>query len=201
MDVAVVQTGTANTASVIAGFRRLGATPTVTTNSDDVRNAHRLVLPGVGAFAAAMEQLQSLDLIDPLRERITNKKPTLTICLGLQLLLEGSQESPGIGGLGMIPGEATRFPDHVLVPQLGWNKISVSPGCKLLADGYAYFANSYRLEFAPDDWACATSEHGGSFVAAIEQDTLLACQFHPELSGRWGHELLARWLETGGSPC
>ncbi len=201
MDVAVVQTGTANTASVLASFRRLGATPTVTADPDDVRTAHRVVLPGVGAFAAAMEQLQGLDLIEPLRERITDGRPTLAICLGLQLLLEGSQESPDIGGLGVIPGKATRFPDDVLVPQLGWNKIAVSSGSKVLADGYAYFANSYRLQSAPDGWACATSEHGGSFVAALERNALLACQFHPELSGRWGHDLLARWLETGSASC
>ena len=104
-------------------------------------------------------------------------------------------EDPGVAGLGVLPCTATRFPDHVRVPQLGWNRVSAVPGCRLLSDGAGYFANSYRLQELPDDWLGAVSDHGGRFVAAVERGAVQAGQFHPELSGRWGHAIIDRWLE------
>lgn len=199
MRVAIVRTGTANTASVVAGLVRAGAEVEVTSDPARVEAAERVVLPGVGALGAARAALDASGLAEVLAARAREGRPTLGVCLGLQLLAEGSEESPGVAGLGVIAGIARRFPETVRVPQLGWNRVTPGPGCTLLSEGYAYFANSYRLVDAPEGWSVATSEHAGPFVAAIERGDVLACQFHPELSGAWGLELLRRWLE--GARC
>ena len=195
MNVVVVQTGTANTASVLAALRRAGAEPELSQVPDTVARAGHVVLPGVGAFAAARGALSS-QLAKSLIDRLAADKPTLGICLGLQLLLQSSEESPNVEGLGIVPGRATRFSNNVRVPQLGWNQVTVDAECSTLSTGYAYFANSYRLVDRPDGWSCGITEHDGSFVSALERGNVVACQFHPELSGRWGHELITRWLET-----
>lgn len=194
-EVVVVRTGTANLASIVAGLRRVGAEPLVTEERDVVERAERLVLPGVGTVAAAMARLKECELIDPLVERLRDGRPTLTVCLGLQLMCRESEESPGEPGLGVIRAQVTRFPSIVRVPQLGWNEITPSDELGVLRKGYVYFANSYRLRTAPPGWKVASSDYGGPFVAAMERGAVLACQFHPELSGRFGLELMARWLD------
>jgi imidazole glycerol phosphate synthase glutamine amidotransferase subunit len=123
----------------------------------------------------------------------------LCVCLGMQLLCEASDETPGARGLAVVPATVQRF-SGVRVPQLGWNRIEAKEGARLLRDGYAYFANSYRLDAMPSGWSGAEASYGGTFVAAIERGALLGCQFHPELSGAWGAELLARWLELAFAP-
>ncbi len=200
-EVVVVRTGTANLASVLAGLERAGAVARVSEDPGDVDRAGMLVLPGVGTLAAAMAQLDEKGLTGPLRERLLAGRPTLAVCLGLQMLCETSEESEGVAGLGVVKARATRFEGNVAVPQLGWNRVAADAGCRLLDDGYAYFANSYKLDGAPDGWSAATSDHGGPFVAAMERGNVLACQFHPELSGRWGRDLLCRWLAVGGGAC
>lgn len=195
MDVVVVATGTANTASVVAALRRLGVEPTLSDQPDAVARASHVVLPGVGAFAAARETLDARGLVPALVERVEANRPFLGICLGLQLLAQGSEESPGVPGLGLIPGVSRPFPVGVSVPQLGWNRVTAGQGCRLLQDGYASYANSYRLTEPPPGWHVATTDHGGPFLAAIERGNVLACQFHPEISGAWGQSLLTRWLE------
>lgn len=201
--VRVVRTGTANLASVLAAFGRLGADCVLTEDPAEVVAAERVVLPGVGAFAAAMEALRARGLDEALRARIGAGRPTLGICLGLQLWFEGSEESPGVAGLGVLPGVIRRFRDApgLRVPQLGWNAVVPDPGCALLRPGHACFANSYRAEAVPPGWHAARTDHGGPFVSAFERGALLACQFHPELSGAWGHALLERWLSAEASPC
>lgn len=190
----VVRTGTANLASVLAALRRLGADPRVTVDPEAVRAADRAVLPGVGAFGACMARLVEAGLVDALRERVTAGRPLLAVCLGMQVLGEASDESPGVPGLGLLPATARRFPAGPRVPQLGWNRVEPRPDARLLTPGHAYFANSYRFEAIPAGWSGATSDHGGPFVAALERGPVLACQFHPELSGGWGRALLERWL-------
>jgi imidazole glycerol phosphate synthase glutamine amidotransferase subunit len=203
--VAVVRTGTANLASVLAGLERAGAAPRLTGDAAEVREAAALVLPGVGAFGAAMAEIERAGLTEPLRARLRARLPTLAICLGLQLLCRTSDESPGVEGLGIVEVPARRFPDSARVPQIGWNLVEPEPGCALLERGHAYFANSFRLEQAPSGWLAARSEYAGPFVAAIERGPVLACQFHPELSGRWGLALIERWLRLAsagaGAPC
>jgi len=192
--VTVVRTGTANLASVVAALQRAGCEVTVTHHPSEVEAADRLVLPGVGAFGPVADGLRASRLAGPLTARFSDGRPSLAICLGLQLLAAASDEDPGIEGLGVLDATATRFADGLRVPQLGWNRVTAGDGCRVLTDGAAYFANSYKLDTIPDGWSGAISEHGGPFVAAVERGPVLACQFHPELSGAWGQALLERWL-------
>ena len=192
--VCVVRTGVANLASVVTGLERVGASPRVGNDPVEIANAQWVVLPGVGAFGAGMTQLRADGLVEPLRHRIAAGLPTLAVCLGLQLLCEGSEESPGVEGLGVVPGRVTRFPETLRVPQLGWNQVEPTPGCRLVEPGFAYFANSFRLAETPHGWRAAHADYGGGFVAALERGRVLACQFHPELSSAWGIALLKRWL-------
>jgi len=195
MTIQVVRTGVANLASVLAALERAGAEPVLAEDADAIRSADRLVLPGVGAFGAAMGELRRLGIVDALRERIRAGRPTLTVCLGLQLLAATSQESPGEAGLGVVDADVTRFRGPVRVPQMGWNHVEPGPGARWVRPGYAWFANTFKLDRVPTGWSGATADHGGSFVAAIERGDVLACQFHPELSGAWGADLLGRWVE------
>lgn len=196
MEVLIARTGTANVASVLAGLRRAGANPVLCADPDALRHAERVVLPGVGALAPAMSSLRALGVDAALAERLEAGRPTLGICLGMQIWLDTSDESPGIAGLGAARGHAARFPDvdGLRVPHLGWNRVAPGPGSRL-RPGYAYFAHSFRLSEVPPGWTAAWTEHGGRFVSAIERGDALACQFHPELSGAWGVALLQRWLE------
>lgn len=192
--VAVVRTGVANLASVLSGLRRAGACAVAVDAARDIADARRVVLPGVGSYAVAMMRLRTLKLVEPLTRRIREGRPTLAICLGMQMFGSGSDEAPAEKGLGMWPQRAERFDAPVRVPQLGWNVVTPDPECELVHPGYAYFANSYRFVEAPVGWNLAWSDHGGRFVAALERGGVLACQFHPELSGDWGTALLRRWL-------
>ncbi len=193
--IAVVKTRTANTASVLAALRRLGAEVVLTHDPEAIERADGVVLPGVGAFAAAMGAIEPA-LAQALRDRIGADRATLGICLGLQVLGSESEESPGVPGLGVFDVPVVRLPDSVRVPHLGWNRVQPTPGCELLTEGYAAFANSYHLARLPEGWQGATADHGGPFVAAVERGRVLACQFHPEISGAWGRDLLQRWLEV-----
>jgi glutamine amidotransferase len=193
-DVVVIRTGTANLASVAAALQRAGRPVRFSEDPADAERADLLVLPGVGAFGPVAGRLDELRLREPLTRRIEAGRPTLAICLGLQLLASSSAENPEARGLGVVPATATAFRDGLRVPHLGWNRVTAGDGCTLLADGDAYFANSYKLDEVPDGWAGATTDHGGAFVAAIECGPVLACQFHPELSGAWGQALIEHWL-------
>ena len=186
----VIGTGTANTASVLAGLRRVGADPELTQDPRAVQQAERVVLPGVGTFAAARAQLdqqatgQTSSLAQVVQERVRAGRPTLAICLGMQLLFDGSEENPEVPGLGLIPGRATRFSETVRVPQLGWNAVEAARGCEILQSGYAYYANSYRLVPAapgwwtgagPLPWNQASTFARSSGLARRTRDDLGAC--------------------------
>lgn len=200
-DVFIVRTGSANLASVAAAIERVGATPIITSDPADIFLAERLVLPGVGSFGAAMSELTQRGLVSVLRERLSIGRSTLGICLGLQLLARGSEESPGVTGLSVIDAVVRRLPTApgLRVPQMGWNLTEPRHSCRTLAGGYAYFANSYALPEIPRGWRGSTFAHGESNpVAAIEQGDgdrlVVATQFHPELSARWGLDLIRRWV-------
>jgi imidazole glycerol-phosphate synthase subunit HisH len=192
-DVVVVPTGTANLASVRAALMRLGARPRLAESAAMIEDATHVVLPGVGSFGAAVAGLREAGLDAALAARVRAGRATLAMCVGLQVLFEASDESPEATGLAVLPGRVGRFPDAVRVPQFGWNRVVPEAGCRLIEPGYAYFANSYRVQDAPG-CAIAIAEHGGRFVAALERERVLACQFHPELSGAYGHALIGRWL-------
>ncbi|MEC7985141.1 MAG: imidazole glycerol phosphate synthase subunit HisH, partial [Myxococcota bacterium] len=200
-NVSILATGLANLASVTAAFERLGTTTSIVTDPTAVKEADRLVVPGVGHFGAAMRKLTALGLVDPLITRVRGGRPTLGICLGLQIFGETSEESPEASGLGWIPSPVTSFPSSVISPQMGWNKVLPSPESKFLEEGYAYFANSYAYRNIPQGWSGATCQYGGVRVAAVEKDGFLGCQFHPELSGAYGERLLSRWLSQEVRPC
>jgi glutamine amidotransferase len=193
--VVVVPTGTANLASVRAALARLGAASTLAEDAAMIEDAAHVVLPGVGSFGAAIAGVREAGLDAAIAARVKAGRATLAMCVGLQVLFEASDESPDAAGLGVLPGRVWQFPDSVRVPQFGWNRVVPGPGCRLVEPGYAYFANSYRVLEAPG-CGIATAEHGGRFVAALEQGGVLACQFHPELSGSYGHALIARWLKA-----
>lgn len=196
--VLLIETGVANLASVRSGLVRAGAVVESAPSPEAVRTADRVMLPGVGAFGAAMESLERSGMGQALADRIAADRPTLAICVGLQVLTRSSRESPGVDGLGVIPADVARFesrPD-VRVPQMGWNAVDVPAGSQFLEAGDYYFANSYAIPGGPvDGWLAATGDHGGTFVAALERGATIACQFHPELSGAAGARLLERWVE------
>ncbi len=193
-EVQIIDTGIANIASVKAAFDRLGCNTAITNNADVIRQSEYVVLPGVGSFGAGMRALNRFGLGQVIVDRITSNAPLLGICLGMQLLCSSSEETRGVNGLGIIDAEITRFPNSVRTPQHGWNRVS---------DGYAYFSNTYRLSTIPDGWDGELSFHGESFVAMLRRGTTLACQFHPELSGDWGKNILSEWLQCreGVSTC
>ena len=190
----IVRTGTANTASVIAAFERLGLEPQVTERAANIAEARCVVLPGVGAFGAAARQLQDLELVDVLRERIEAGRPTLAICLGMQLFGLASDEDDEARGMGVLPRKIRAFPEGTLVPHLGWNEVTPVES-ELIEPGFAYFANSFCLDAIPAGWSGALTDYGIEFASAIERGAVLACQFHPELSGAWGAGLIERWLQ------
>ncbi len=192
----IVQTGCANLASVVAAFTRLGVRTRASADAGEIAGAAGVVLPGVGHFGPAMRSLRERDLDSAIVERITRGRSLLAICLGMQMLCEGSDESPGVAGMGVIPGRVGRFTGELRVPQMGWNRIVPSSPSLMLQPASVYFANSFRLGAIPNGWEGAASEYGGRFVAALERGPLLACQFHPELSGASGIRLLERWVAT-----
>lgn len=206
--ITIINTGIANTASVVAAFARLGAHPQLTDDPARAREATYLVLPGVGAFGPGIDAIRNKHLDSVIIDRINNDQPTLCVCLGLQLLCATSDETPGAQGLGIIDAHVAAFPDTVRTPQFGWNSVEFDdpdrsprtkePGAsatgRFLTPGHAYFANSFRLTGIPEGWSGALADHAGPFVAALERGNTLACQFHPELSGPWGLALLTRWM-------
>jgi imidazole glycerol phosphate synthase glutamine amidotransferase subunit len=197
--IRIINTGVANIRSLQAAFDRLGYRWSLTEDANEIENASHVVLPGVGAFAAATESLDRLNLRESITDRINQPdSPTLCICLGMQLLCESSEEAASAKGLGLLPHTIKRFSSAVKVPQLGWNQVRpvVSGPYKT---GEAYFANSFRLKDAPDGWGSAETEYDGTFISSVWRGRTLACQFHPELSGNWGQQVLANWIE--GTTC
>jgi len=194
-DVAIIDSGGANIASLRFALERLGASSTLTVDADELRAAPRVILPGVGAAADAMQRLESLRLVEVIRDL---RQPVLGICLGMQLLFEASDEGD-TRCLGLLPGRVERFPDRngYPVPHMGWNQLDFEADAALLtgiARGeYVYFVHSYRAPVGP--WTVATSDYGGEFSAVVRQRNFHGAQFHPERSGQVGARLLAGFLE------
>ena len=189
--IAIVDYGAGNLASAVKAIQHLGHECVVTGDAHAVLGADRLIIPGVGNFAAT-RLLRDGVLAVAVRTAITSRKPVLGICLGLQWMFEGSEEASGLRGLGIFPGQCTRFPDQVKSPHVGWNRIAIESRSRLLRDvpsgSYVYFTHSYRAPLCPDTIATCTYE--APFTAAVERDNLFGVQFHPEKSGDIGMKIL-----------
>ncbi|MBK7903444.1 MAG: imidazole glycerol phosphate synthase subunit HisH [Proteobacteria bacterium] len=193
-DVAIIANGGANIASLRFALDRLGASSQLTTDVDELRRAPRVILPGVGAAADAMERLHALGLAHVIP---TLTQPVLGICLGMQLLFEGSEEGD-TECLGIFPARVTRFPDRqgFPVPHMGWNQLVPQTGSPLTRglgdDAYLYFVHSYAAPVGP--WTDAVTDYGGEFSALVRHANFHGAQFHPERSSRAGQRLLANFL-------
>jgi imidazole glycerol-phosphate synthase subunit HisH len=194
-DVAIIDNGGANIASLRYALERLGAVARLTADADELRAAPRVILPGVGAAAEAMQRLQSLDLVQTIQGL---GQPVLGICLGMQLLFEASEEGD-TRCLGLIDGRAARFADRdgYPVPHMGWNQLEFSspdPLLKGISSGeYVYFVHGYAVPVGAA--TLATTDYGGAFSAVARTRNFVGMQFHPERSGAAGARLLANFLE------
>jgi len=200
--ISLLDYGAGNVRSLRNAIHKLGYRLTDISRPEDILKAERLIFPGVGSFGAAMQRLHALGYVEPLKEYLLTGRPFLGICIGLQCLFEGSEESPDVAGLGLIPGIIRRFEQGSLsVPHMGWNGVRPERSSPLLA-GYAgeklYFVHSYRAvpESAGRDWALARTDYGGEFLSAVQKGEVAAVQFHPEKSGEAGLRLLDRFLSN-----
>ncbi len=198
--IAILDYGAGNLKSVEKALAYLGEEPLVTRDPSRVASSDKVILPGVGAFGDAMGRLEDCGLCEVMRETVAEGKPFLGICLGLQLLFEESEESPGVPGLGLLKGKIRRIPAGPgrKVPHIGWNSLSLTPGCRLFSGidegAYVYFVHSYYLE-AAEDVVAAVTHYGVTIHAAVEKGNLFACQFHPEKSGEVGLRILKNFAE------
>lgn len=194
--IAILDYDAGNIRSVEKALHFLGEDAVVTRNIDEIRKADEVILPGVGSFGDAMENLRSFGLVSAIKEAVASGKPFLGICLGLQVLFESSEESPGVAGLGILPGKIRRIPDRpgLKVPHMGWNSLHLMNDGKLFKgipeQSYVYFVHSYYLEASDPSIVRATTEYGVTIHASVERDNLFACQFHPEKSSDVGLSIL-----------
>ncbi len=204
--ISLLDYGAGNVRSLRNAIHALGFELTDIERPSDILKAERLIFPGVGAFGAAMERLHRLGYVEPLKEYLGAGRPYFGICIGLQTLFEGSEESPGVAGLGVIPGWIRRFDGQGLsVPHMGWNGVRVERPSPLFADYSGeklYFVHSYHAVPGPEnaDWRLATTDYGQPFLSAVQRGRVAAVQFHPEKSGAAGLRLLKHFLagEEGG---
>jgi imidazole glycerol-phosphate synthase subunit HisH len=198
----IVDYGSGNLRSVQKAFEHVGVVAEVGCDPDRMRAASGLVLPGVGAFGAAMAQLEEKCLVEPLLERIEAGVPFLGVCLGLQLLFESSEEDPGVPGLGLVRGDVRKLPPRVKVPHIGWNQANACTCSDLLdgiPDGSAfYFVHSYAVVPRNPADVLTMTEYGVSFVSAIEVDNVAGVQFHPEKSSTLGLRFYRNFARRAG---
>lgn len=198
--IAIIDYGMGNLYSVEKAFVKLGAEVTVTSEPEAVIAADQVVLPGVGAFGDCMKNLKACQMIDAIHEVIKKGTPFLSICLGLQVLFEGSEEDPEIKGLGIFPGMVRRIDAGALkVPHMGWNSLAFAGGSPLFKnvsqESYVYFVHSFHAVPNEADLITAVTDYGGSVTAAVGRDNVQAVQFHPEKSGNIGLAILANFKE------
>ncbi len=199
----IVDYGSGNLRSVQKAFEHVGVPAVVGSDPAAMENAAALVLPGVGAFGAAMAQLEGKGLVEPLVDRIKAGVPFLGVCLGLQLLFEASEEDPGVPGLGLLRGDVRALPASVKVPHIGWNQAELCT-CSDLFEGIPggsafYFVHSYAVvPRSPGEVLCMTDYDGVTFVSGIETDNLAAVQFHPEKSSTLGLRFYHNFARRAG---
>lgn len=192
---AIVDYRAGNLTSVKYALDALGEASCVTSDAKRIAAADRVIFPGVGAAKSAMQNLRALGLEEAVREA-AGTKPFLGICLGMQILFEHTEEDGGVEGLGLVPGLVKRFPDGLSkIPQIGWNDVEpVPPAAPDAKREYYYFVHSYYAQVCP--YTVGVTRYAGvDFTSIVRRGNILACQFHPEKSGRAGLKLLEAWLK------
>ncbi|MCD8225393.1 MAG: imidazole glycerol phosphate synthase subunit HisH [Clostridiales bacterium] len=198
--IAIIDYDAGNLRSVEKALLALGEQPQVTRDARMILSADKVILPGVGAFGDAMARLHQYGLVDVIRETVAKGTPFLGICLGLQLLFERSEESPGVDGLGLLKGEILRIPDRegFKIPHMGWNSLHIRPGARLFRGidegAYVYFVHSYYLKAADENKVAASTEYITHIHASVEDGNLFATQFHPEKSSEVGMRILKNFI-------
>ena len=199
--IAIIDYDAGNIKSVEKALLSMGETPVLTRDPEVILQADHIILPGVGSFGDAMENLTKFSLVDVIHEAIDRKIPFLGICLGLQLLFESSEETPGVAGLGILKGKIVRIPEGpgLKIPHMGWNSLTVREGASLFKglekEPYVYFVHSYYLQAEDPDIVAATAQYGVTIHASVEKGNVFACQFHPEKSSKTGLAILKNFLE------
>lgn len=199
--IAIVDYDAGNMLSVVKALKHLGEEPVITRDASVLESADKVILPGVGAFGDAMGRLDSLGLVDVIRDVIAEGKPFFGICLGLQLLYESSDEAPGIPGIGALKGSIKLIPkgQYRKIPHMGWNSLKLHGSGRLfkgIDDGaYVYFVHSYYLLADDRQTVTATTDYNVSIDASVESGNVFACQFHPEKSGTVGLSILKNFID------
>lgn len=199
--IAIIDYDAGNIKSVEKALLSMGETPVLTRDPEVILQADHIILPGVGSFGEAMENLTKFGLVAVIHEAIDRKIPFLGICLGLQLLFESSEETPGVVGLGILKGKIVRIPEELglKIPHMGWNSLTVREGASLFKglkkEPYVYFVHSYYLQAEDPDIVAATAQYGVTIHASVEKGNVFACQFHPEKSSKTGLAILKNFLE------
>lgn len=199
--IAIIDFNAGNLKSVEKALHLLGEETVITRSFQEIEAADKVILPGVGAFGDAMEQLKKYELDKVIREVAAQGKPFLGICLGLQLLFEGSDESQGVEGLHILDGQVLRIPDApgLKIPHIGWNSLELANDGRLFQGiekgAYVYFVHSYYLKAANEQIVKATTEYSTHIHASVEQGNVFACQFHPEKSGAVGLSILKNFAD------
>ena len=207
--VAIIDYDAGNVKSVEKALQFLGQETVLTREPGKILGADRVILPGVGAFGDAMKRLEDYGLVDVIRKVVQNGTPFLGICLGLQLLFESSEESPGVQGLGILKGRILRIPEGegpdkkpIKIPHIGWNSLEFPKAGRLfegvLPQSYVYFVHSYYLK-AEEDIVTARTRYGVSIDASVEKGNVFACQFHPEKSSETGLLILKNFVDIGAN--
>ena len=195
MNVTLIDSPVANVANIARGLRAAGAELHVTRDASAIASARKIVLPGVGSFAAAMRWLIDTGIDTALRDAVTSGATLLGVCVGHQLLFDASHEMGFTPGLGMIAGEVTQYEGPLPVPQIGWNRVTVTPSPLFegITDGTSfYFVNSYAVSSSPNE--IARADYGGLFTAAVQRDRVFGVQFHPEKSSAAGLRVLRNFV-------
>lgn len=199
--IAIIDYDAGNIKSVEKALALLGEQPIITRDREQILNADKVILPGVGAFGDAMENLKKYGLVQVIHEVVERRIPLLGICLGLQLLFEKSEEAKGVNGLGVLKGEVLRIPDAegLKIPHMGWNSLTYPNRGRLFHDvpehSYVYFVHSYYLKAKEEQIVTAVSEYGTTIHASVEAGNVFGCQFHPEKSSDAGLQILKNFVE------
>ena len=201
--IAIIDYDAGNLKSVEKALLYLKEEAVITRNYKEILEAEKVILPGVGSFGVAMEYLKKYDLIPVIHEVAEQNKPFLGICLGLQLLFSGSQESEGVEGLNLLAGDILKIPEEpgLKIPHIGWNSLELSNEgrlfCGMEEDSYVYFVHSYYLKAKEENIVKASTYYGTKIHASVEKNNLFACQFHPEKSGQIGLQILQNFANIG----